>query len=174
MNYLTGLTLGLSAGRHLHRFLRSPGFTLMHSLPGRRRYAYKELLHNPELAARFERQVCMLPNIHRAQFNPGTGTALIEYSCPDSHIDLLMEYLHQLHQAPDPQAPYGQFGMQIRRAFRHMNYNVRSMTGHKLDLRTAFAAWLGLWGVNKIWQQGQRPTGPQMLWWAYSLLQGRR
>lgn len=174
MNYLTGLTLGISAGRQLHQFLRNRGFTLVHALPGRRRYAHKDLLHDPELALRWERQVQRIPGIQHITFNAVTGTVLVEYSCPDSHIDFLMEYLHQIHQAPDPGAPYSKLGMDIRGFFQKINSGIRENTGHRLDLSTLLAAWMAVSGLTKVWVQGQRPAGPQMLWWAYSLLCGRR
>lgn len=42
-----------------------------------------------------------------------------------------------------------------------------------LDLRTLIAVVLTLRGLRKTVFLGQRPTGPQMLWWALSLLRGR-
>lgn len=42
-----------------------------------------------------------------------------------------------------------------------------------LDLRTLIAVVLTLRGLRKTVFLGQRPTGPQMLWWALSLLRRR-
>lgn len=41
------------------------------------------------------------------------------------------------------------------------------------DLRTVAALLLTLRGLRKVVFMGQRPSGPQMLWWALSLLRGR-
>ncbi|WP_416184116.1 hypothetical protein [Megasphaera sp.] len=40
-------------------------------------------------------------------------------------------------------------------------------------MRTVAALLLTLRGLRKVVFMGQRPSGPQMLWWALSLLRGR-
>ena len=47
-------------------------------------------------------------------------------------------------------------------------------TGRMFDLRSIISLILVIRGLRKILTFDQRPTGPQMLWWAAALLRGRR
>jgi len=173
MTYLTGLALGISAGRQLNELLSGTGFTLVHALSGRRRYRHEDLIHNPDLACQWERQLLGVQGIYRVQFTPLTGSVLIEYTCPDEHIDVVMSYLQQLHTMPDARSPYGKLGLDIQHLFRRLNRNIFQNTGRFLDLRTLLAVGLLIFGARKVWMLRQLPSGPQMVWWAYSLLRGR-
>lgn len=176
MNYLTGLALGISAGQQLNQLLcgRSKGFRLVHALPGRRRYQHDDLLHNTQLAYRWQQQLAAVPGIRKAEMSPATGSALVEYTCPDEHIDAAMTYVDQLHKVPDANAYYGKLGSTIRRGFYHLNQNIFESSNRTLDLRTITAVLFMIRGAAKICIMGHRPTGPQLLWWAYSLLRGRK
>ena len=173
MTYLTGLALGISAGKKLHQLMAGGGFTLLHALPGRRRYRHDDLMHNRELALEWEQHLARLNGMRRVQVNEVTGTILLEYSCQEEYIDLVMDYLQQLHNLPAPNADYGKIGMNIRSLFRQMNRTLFTHTGRTFDLRTVTALAMLVSGGAKIWTLGQRPSGPQMVWWAYSLLKGR-
>jgi len=173
MNYFTGLALGVSAGRQLHGLLGAKGFQLIHAVPGRRRYQHDTLLHNPELALRWERQLPKMPGLSKVRFTPETGTVLIEYTCSDHHIDIFVDYLEQIHKIPEAHSRYGKVGTDIRNCFRRLNREIFANTNRNLDLRTVLALSFVLWGGTKMWSMGHRPTGPQMIWWAYSLLKGR-
>lgn len=172
MNYLTGMALGISAGRQVNQFIKSDGFSLVHTLPGRRRYTHDDLLQNKELAAQWQAHLAAIRGIVKAQANPQTGTILVEYSCPDEYVDLVMDYLHKLHNMPGPRSAYGKLGMDIRRLGKRLNRSLFRESNRTLDLRTIAAISMLLVGGAKIWNQGQRPSGPQMVWWAYSLLKG--
>ena len=50
---------------------------------------------------------------------------------------------------------------------------IRKESSRFFDLRTVAALLLTLRGLRKVVFMGQRPSGPQMLWWALSLLRGR-
>lgn len=174
MSYLTGLALGISAGRQLNQLLRSDGFSLVHALPGRRRYQHEDLLHNQELALDWQRHLGGIKGISQVKISPETGSLLVEYTLPEEYLDLVMEYLEQLHRLPGPRADYGRLGMEIQRFFRRMNRTIFQNTATVLDLRTIMALLMLVRGGAKMWNLGQRPSGPQMIWWAYSLLKGRR
>ncbi|MDF2568852.1 MAG: hypothetical protein K0R55_456 [Sporomusa sp.] len=173
MTYLTGLTLGISAGRQLSQLMRGDGFSLVHALPGRRRYVHEDLHHNKELAVEWYRHLANVRGIVGVQVSPETGSVLVRYTVADEYIDLVMEHLEQLHKMPDPRSDYGKVGMDIQRFFRRLNRNVFKNTASTLDLRTVMALLMLLRGGAKMWNLGQRPSGPQMIWWAYSLLRGR-
>lgn len=173
MTYLTGLALGISAGRQLSQLMRGDGFSLVHALPGRRRYLHDDLLHNKELAVAWQRHLASVQGIERVQVSPETGSLLVVYTFSEEDIDLVMEYLERLHKMPSPRSEYGKLGMDIQRFFRRMNRNVFKNTASTLDLRTVMALLMLLRGGAKMWNLGQRPSGPQMIWWAYSLMKGR-
>ena len=173
MNYFTGLALGVSAGRQLHGLFRDKGFQLIHAVPGRRRYQHDALQQDAELALRLENQLPKLPGLTKIRFTPETGTLLLEYTCTDYYIDALIQYLEQVIKIPPAHARYGKLGTDIRRCFRRMNQEIFATTNRNLDLRTLLALSFIFWGGSKMWTMGHRPTGPQMIWWAYSLLKGR-
>lgn len=173
MTYLTGLALGISAGGKLHQLLVGEGFSLVHALPGRRRYKHGDLLHNDELAVEWQRQLTKVNGINSVTVNPATGSILLEYTCREECVDLVINYLDQLHKKPDPRAAYGRFGVNIRGLCQRVNHNILENTGRNLDLRTVVALLLLVGGGFRMWKLGQRPGGPQMVWWAYSLLKGR-
>jgi len=172
MNYLTGMALGISAGRQFNQLIKRDGFSLVHTLPGRRRYMHDDLLQNKELAAQWQSQLACIKGIVKAQVNPQTGTVLVEYSCPEEDIDLVMNYLNKLHNMPGPRSEYGKLGMDIRRFGQRLNRSLFRESNSTLDLRTVAALGLLIAGGAKMWNLGQRPSGPQMVWWAYSLLKG--
>lgn len=173
MTYLTGLTLGISAGGKLYRLLAGDGFSLVHALPGRRRYRHEDLPGNTELAAKWEQQLARVDGIKTVRINPVTGSILLEYNCREEYVDLVMEYLNRLHKMPGPGSDYGKLGINIRSLCQRLNRNIFKSTGHALDLRTLLALLMFISGAAKIRTLGQRPSGPQMVWWAYSLLRGR-
>jgi hypothetical protein len=173
MTYLTGLALGISAGGKLHQLLGGARFSQVHALPGRRRYQHDDLLNNKELATEWEQHLIRVKGINTVKVNPVTGSILLEYSCQEEYIDLAMNYLNELHKMPGPRDDYGKLGINIRSLCRRMNRNIFRNTGHTLDLRTVLAIIMFVGGTAKIWRLGQRPAGPQMVWWAYSLLKGR-
>jgi hypothetical protein len=173
MTYLTGLSLGISAGCKLHQLLAGEGFSLVHALPGRRRYRHADLQYNSELKTEWEQQLARVKGIHKVTITPETGSIVLEYTCREECIDLVMNYLEQLHRMPGLHAEYGKIGMNIRGMCQRVNRNIFSKTGHALDLRTILALLMLVGGGIKIWKSGQRPGGPQMVWWAYSLLRGR-
>ena len=173
MNYLTGLTLGISAGKQFGKLYRSKGFSLVHGIHGRRRYYHEKLVNNDEFARIIVEQLTDIPVLRSFTINQRTGSVLLEYSCQDEQVDMMMAYLNDLARRPKPTDVYGKVGSDIRQGFGNINQAIKKNTGLTLDLRTLVSLGLMAWGANKIWTLGERPSGPQMLWWAYSLLKGR-
>lgn len=173
MNYMTGMALGLSAGKQFSKLYRKPGFRLVHAIPGRRRYYHDRLLKDAEFASLVEQQLAGVSPLRSFHINPTTGTILLEYTCPDEQINGMMEYLATLAGRPDPNATYGKVGSDIRRGVGYLNQSIRKNTQFTFDLRTVVSLGLMVWGANKVWSMGERPSGPQMLWWSYSLMKGR-
>lgn len=174
MTYFTGLALGISAGRRLHLLLKDKGFELLHTLPGRRRYHHSALLHNPALIQTWQRALPYIPGLKKIEFTAETGNILIEYSCDSAIIDQLTAYLDQVQKQPSPQSAYGQVGHTIRRKVRRLNHNLLAHSKKTLDIRTVLALFFLVWGSQKLWATATyRPSGYQLLWWAYSLMKGR-
>ena len=173
MSYLTGLALGISAGKQVGKLYRSKGFQLVHGSHGRRRYYYEKLVNNKELAVTLGKLLQSTSAVHNVVINQVTGTILLEYNCEDEKIERIMEYVEQYSQRPSPTSSYGKIGNDIRNSFSSVNKAIKENTGLNFDLRTLVSLGLMIWGTNKVWTLGQRPTGPQMLWWSYSLLKGR-
>lgn len=173
MSYLSGLALGISAGKQFSKLYRSKGFSLVHAIHGRRRYYHEKLLNNAEFAGMMEQQLSNVPAVRSFTINQGTGTVLLEYTCQDEQIDMMMGYLDDLSRRPSKTDVYGRVGADIRRSFGNVNQAIKDQTGFTFDLHTLASLGLVFWGVNKVWTFGERPSGPQMLWWAYSLMKGR-
>lgn len=188
MNYVTGLSIGLSIGHKLYGLFQNEsrhaeaneGFVLLHTLPGRRRYKHEGLIGNQALADIWQAQMLRLPQVHRVTMNIQLGTFLIEYICPEAHIDRLLKCLSNLEQTPDStdcvQAKpnsLGRIGMKIRRFFVRVNQYLWQATGQQWDLATLCAVFFSVVGVHKIMTLRQFPSGPQLLWWAFGLLKGR-
>ena len=55
-----------------------------------------------------------------------------------------------------------------------LNSAVSQKTANVFDLRSLLSLFLAVRGMRKMIGQNQRPSGPQMLWWATSLMRGRR
>lgn len=181
MNYMTGLALGLSAGKKLHSLWRqresgdngaAPGFVLLHALPGRRRYRHDRLAHDPEFAAFVARHLPQMRRVTECGVNELSGTVLVHFPPEEAvYVELALQLLESLY----PQkAAYGQVGRKLRGMAAAANRAVRANTGELFDLRTVFALWMLIEGGSKILIGGQRPAGPQLLWWGYSLLKGAK
>lgn len=191
VNYVTGLSIGLSIGHKLYGLFQnesrhtetSEGFVLLHTLPGRRRYKHKCLVGNQDLADVWQAQMLRLPQVRRVTMNIQLGTFLIEYICPEAHIDRLLKCLSSLSQTPDStessdgvkqkQNSLGQVGLRIRRFFVRVNQYLWQATGQQWDLATLCAVFFSVVGAHKMMTLRQFPSGPQLLWWAFGLLKGR-
>lgn len=65
-----------------------------------------------------------------------------------------------------------QIGCILLNLIREINLWIKTKTGNLMDLRVAVAGFFIIRGLRKVMTMGQRPNGPQMLWWAFSILRG--
>ena len=68
--------------------------------------------------------------------------------------------------------PLAELGASIRRTAGAANVWLREKTRGWLDFPSVFALGFIVRGLRKILLYEQRPSGPQMLWWAFSILKG--
>lgn len=196
MSYMTGLMLGAAVGRQVHSLLTGkvrsvpggdiplPIFRLQHSLPGRRRYRVAVLQQNEPLAALLEEKLIQLPFILRVEAQAATGSLLLVYSGDEAGVDRLAQILEQrIFNVPivetiripeNDQGRLAKTGMKMCETIRVFNSAIRRYTADMLDLSSMASLFFIVRGVRKILLQGQAPSGPQMLWWAFSLLRGWR
>ncbi|MBP2633438.1 MAG: hypothetical protein H6Q70_4066 [Firmicutes bacterium] len=195
MSYLSGLAIGLSAGKQIHHMFRgqscanlTPNFSqkinmhtppqkttaliLIHTLPGRRRYQSTRLIGNLKLATELKCKIQALPSITSVEINPYTGSMLLNYSCNDAQIDGLVDYLQDKFLGSSKSPSHSEVGLQIRNIFINLDQFIRQFTNNQFDLRSLIASIFITRGINKVLTFKQYPSGPQMLWWAFTLLRG--
>lgn len=195
MSYLSGLAIGLSAGKQIHRMFAGKRFansthkvfrpdstafihtsarvlSLVHALPGRRRYTSTVLLNNAKLAEQLSLKLKALPSITSVEINIYTGSMLIKYTCAEQEMDGLIDYLQHKMAVSQPAPSHSQVGLQIRSVFINLDQMIRQFTNNQFDLRSFIASIFITRGLNKVITFKQYPSGPQMLWWAFTLLRG--
>lgn len=165
----------------------TPAFTCVSALKGRRRFRAAGLVQNHQLAALLEQKISRLASIESFQVNVLTGSILI-CSSNEQVLDAFEAFfrtrlfpgagqliLRDLHEA---QASEGK----AKTVYTNTLYDIADMfsnfiskkTRHVLDLRSLVSLLFIIRGLRKMVMMGQRPTGPQMLWWAASLMRGLR
>ena len=162
-----------------------PRFACVSALPGRRRYRAASLLGNAGLAEFMEKKIGAMTGISSIEVNTATGSILV-YAVSEAALDLLEDFfrsrlfpsavegiINAVYDAdrsasrPPAEPTY----LKVARATGDFfNQVVRKKSKHLLDLTTLAALFLGIRGLRKTVFMGQRPSGPQMLWWALSLL----
>lgn len=177
MSYMTGLALGLSAGKQLYNIwhnesdnVQKEGFILIHATPGRRRYQNTKLQQDAEFCRFVAYYLPLMRRIVSCEVNELSGTVLIHFQADD--YNYVETGLHLLECLYKQKAPYGQTGMKVRGAVGGLNRTIRKKTGEMLDLKTLVAAWMFFQGTRKCLMQGQNISGPNLLWWSYSLMKG--
>ena len=157
-------------------------FRLAHALPGRRRYYAAALQGDEALAARLSARLLAEEGVERAEVNPVTGSLLLVYRAAEAAVDALMERAAREMEPPSPSLPrpletqvgLAAVGQRLRRAVEALNARVKAATRGLLDLPSIFSVVFLLQGVQKMLLLKQLPSGPQLLWWAFSLLRGWR
>ena len=157
-------------------------FRLAHALPGRRRYYAAVLQGDEALAARLKERLLAADGIDRVEVNPRTGSVLLFYHGTEAALDRHME--EAALEITPPAAPTPQFsvaedglaiiGQRLKSAVGALNARVKAATRGLLDLPSLFSVVFLLQGVQKMLLLKQLPSGPQLLWWAFSLLRGWR
>ena len=199
MSYMSGMMLGLAFGQSVRRFFAGgaasksevPAFTLARAIPGRRRYYAKALVGNDALAQAVEKALSKLDGIDEVKANPVSGSLLLIYHGDEARIDAVAGRLENrvfsvppeaakpsIGDAPTPfeEAADGlaSFGRHIHGTFSAINRHMKLATGGWFDLPSLLSLLFTVRGLQKILVTKQLPTGPQLLWWAFSILRGWR
>ena len=120
-----------------------------------------------------------------------TGSLLVCYTGDEEAVDRLMadlgkrvfgaaehagfnlpQGLSSLLPAAGFTQPLAELGASIRRTAGAANAWLHEKTRGWLDFPSVFALGFIVRGLRKILLYEQRPSGPQMLWWAFSILKG--
>ena len=160
-----------------------PHFACVSVLKGRRRYRAAALVGNAELAKLIEEKVSTLPDVQFVQVSAVTGSILV-FAHSEGTLDKL-ENFFRFRLFPNAveglvgavcdagQAEAGKALKAVQDTADVFSQAIFRKSKAFLDLRTLIAVVLTLRGLRKTVFLGQRPTGPQMLWWALSLLRRR-
>ena len=168
-----------------------PAFALKSAVPGRRRYYAAALQGNEELAKLLEKNLGRIAFIDSVKASSVTGSLLVCYTGDEEAVDRLMadlgkrvfgaadhagfnlpQGLSELLPAAGLTQPLAELGASIRRAAGAANAWLHEKTRGWLDFPSVFALGFIVRGLRKILLYEQRPSGPQMLWWAFSILKG--
>lgn len=200
MSYMSGMMMGLAFGQGVRRLLtggrargEAPAFALARAIPGRRRYYAKALIGNEALAQAVEKALTKLDCIDEVKANPVSGSLLLIYHGDEAQIDALAAQLAaRVFSAPAPKAAMeigapddaachegaaeglAAFGQSIRGTFNALNHQLKFITKGWLDLPSLLSLVFTVRGLQKILVTKQLPSGPQLIWWAFSLLRGWR
>lgn len=193
MSYLSGVMMGAAIGKNVHDFLtrrsagkkvsvgimKEPGIVLQHVLPGRRRYYVSVLRGNGELSEILQKKLSQLSFIQEVRVNQITGSLLLMYSGEeqvDALIAWLREHIFSVRKTKEAQndAALAQSGQSIRRTVGAMNSCLKDHTQNWFDLSSLLSIFFVIRGLRKMLLFHQLPSGPQMIWWAVSLLRGWR
>ena len=168
-----------------------PAFALKSAVPGRRRYYAAALQENEELAKLLEKNLGRIAFIDSVKASSVTGSLLVCYTGDEEAVDRLMadlgkrvfgaaehagfnlpQGLSSLLPAAGLTQPLAELGASIRRTAGAANAWLHEKTRGWLDFPSVFALGFIVRGLRKILLYEQRPSGPQMLWWAFSILKG--
>ena len=169
-----------------------PAFALKSAVPGRRRYYAAALQGNEELAKLLEKNLGRIAFIDSVKASSVTGSLLVCYTGDEEAVDSLMadlgkrvfgvksaklgfnlpQGLSALLPAAGAVQPLAELGVSIRRTAGAANAWLHEKTRGWLDFPSVFALGFIVRGLRKILLYEQRPSGPQMLWWAFSILKG--
>lgn len=152
---------------------------LVSSLPGRRRYRAKAI--SPELAILLEVKLGELDYIETVSVSAATGSILLTFNpSAADRVDRLAFWLEinifsavRSGNFPDERHA-GALTRSIRHSVRNLSAWMKDRTGGTFDLSALAAVIFMIRGMRKMLMYNQNPSGPQMLWWALSLLRGWR
>lgn len=194
MSYMSGFMLGASVGKLIcqqffcqqaqSHFPEETGQNMpaaestlirVHAIPHRRRYISCLLRENERLAQLLETLLPKLDCIDKATVNVVTGSLLIYYGREKEMNlveDALQERLFLLTQREEYNITAKANQKMIEKA-RELNRYIEDATAHLIDVKSLLSIIFIVTGMKKTVFLGQRPSGPQMLWWAYGLLRER-
>ena len=115
------------------------------------------------------------------EINPVTGSLLLFYHGTEAALDRLMEEAAWSFAPPSAaslrfsgEEGLAAVGQNLRRMTGELNQRLKTATRGWLDLPSLFSFLFLIRGVQKMLLLKQLPSGPQLLWWAFSLLRGWR
>ncbi|BEU87024.1 hypothetical protein TAMA11512_04880 [Selenomonas sp. TAMA-11512] len=196
MSYVSGFMMGAAIGKNIHKAFfgkrqakhragsclkrgATPDWALKSMLPGRRRYYAVAFIGNAALAEHVAVTMEEIPFIRKVTVSTITGSLLVEYTGEEEEIDRVMQEIKtRLMTIRQEERGRGgslaKVGVSIRRTVLSMNDCLRRATAGWLDFSSLLSLVFIVRGLRKVIDLGQRPSGPQMLWWAVSLLRGWR
>lgn len=163
---------------YINRKIETHTIRLAHAIKGRRRYYIDMLKNNEKLAKLISVKLSELPFVKEVTTNINTGSLLILYSCTENIMDDIFTQLKQRvfsigsRVMTSSSGITTQIGCILLNLIREINMWIKAKTGNLMDLRITVAALFIIRGLRKVMTMGQRPSGPQMLWWAFSILRG--
>ena len=161
-----------------------PRFMCVSAVNGRRRYRAAEVVGNESLARLIEQKLGQIRGISSVEVNSLTGSILIlsndegvlisvenflRFRLFASPIQGILNAISDASSAVKSKDTPA-FSSAASSTADFFNRSIREKSHHMLDLSTIAALVLALRGLRKTVLMGQRPSGPQMLWWALSLL----
>ena len=203
MSYMSGMMMGLAFGKGIRQLFKggvpgcaakcapkcaTPAFALARAIPGRRRYYAKALLGNEALAKALEDSLAKLDFVDEVKANPVSGSLLLVYHGDEAQMDDVAKRLaSRVFSVParkedaDAPTPFEEaadglavFGRHIHGTFSAINRHMKLATGGWFDLPSLLSLLFTVRGLQKILVTKQLPTGPQLIWWAFSILRGWR
>ncbi len=161
-----------------------PAFTCVSAVKGRRRYRAAALVGNRALADMLQSKIAGLKAIQTVQVSAVTGSILL-CAKNEGMLDKLEIFLRSRVFTDTENQQREAFMMQQnsnRAAYRDALYEtldlfngiISKKTANVLDLRSLVSFIFIIRGMRKMIMLNQRPSGPQMLWWAASLMRGGR
>lgn len=163
-----------------------PAFACVSAVKGRRRYRAAGLIGNTRLASLLQMKLASLAAVQSVQLNVRTGSILV-FSSNEQVLDELEKFF-RTRLFPDTEKQIEQEINAVRKVEKEVEsvYSnkmyetadcisnfISQKTNRILDLRSLIALIFIVRGIHKTVTLGQRPSGPQMIWWATALL-GRR
>lgn len=203
MSYMSGMMMGLAFGKGIRQLFEggvpgcaakcapkcaTPAFALARAIPGRRRYYAKALLGNEALAKALEESLTKLDFVDEVKANPVSGSLLLVYHGDEAQMDDVAKRLaSRVFSVParkedaDAPTPFEEaadglavFGRHIHGTFSAINRHMKLVTNGWFDLPSLLSLLFTVRGLQKILVTKQLPTGPQLIWWAFSILRGWR
>ncbi|MBQ4422189.1 MAG: hypothetical protein II880_03785 [Schwartzia sp.] len=203
MSYMSGMMMGLAFGKGIRQLFKggvpgcaakcapkcaTPAFALARAIPGRRRYYAKALLGNEALAKALEESLTKLDFVDEVKANPVSGSLLLVYHGDEVQMDAVAKRLaDRVFSVParkedaDAPTPFEEaadelaaFGRHIHGTFSAINRHMKLATNGWFDLPSLLSLLFTVRGLQKILVTKQLPTGPQLIWWAFSILRGWR
>ena len=134
------------------------------------------------MAKRLTEKLTAQDGIDEAQVNLRTGSLLLLYHGDETAVDRVMEKVmaETMETSTLPSLPgtvgngLAAVGMSLRCTAADLNHRLKVATHGWLDLPSLMSLIFIVRGVQKILLLRQFPSGPQLLWWAFSLLRGWR